>query len=509
MRRSLTAVSAASLLLLAACGGGSSSGSGGAGEDTLTLAAITPPSSFAIGAMAQSGPEDTYYQAVYDKLLTQDADGKPVADLATEFSYDETNTTLSLTLREGVTFTDGAAFDADAVKANLDVARAATGEAGTALGSISSVEVVDATHVDLVLSRPDPGLLQSLARSSGYMASPDALDSPDLATNPVGSGPYVYDADASTAGSDYTFTRNEDYWDADSYPFDTVEVQYLDDTTAVLNGLRSGQIDGSTAQTNDLQEGAESADLTVTTYTSGGIEGIYLWDRAGTLAPALGDVRVRQAINYAIDRQSIVDVVKNGLGQPTVQVFGPESDGYDASLEGTYDFDLDKAQELMAEAGYADGFSMTLPDFSPVYPDEQAAMTEAFNSINIDVTYAPITGDQVVGSIIGGQWPANFFTLTTGSPFEMIGLTLTQQSPFNPFKSSDPAIDALVQQAVTAPADQQADVLQQLSDQLVEQAWFAPWYALEGAYVTTADVEVTAVPGLSVPPLSGFAPAGS
>ncbi|CAB4936509.1 MAG: peptide ABC transporter substrate-binding protein [Actinobacteria bacterium] len=459
--------------------------------------------------MAQSGPEDTYYQAVYDKLLTQDADGKPVADLATEFSYDETNTTLSLTLREGVTFTDGAAFDADAVKANLDVARAATGEAGTALGSISSVEVVDATHVDLVLSRPDPGLLQSLARSSGYMASPDALDSPDLATNPVGSGPYVYDADASTAGSDYTFTRNEDYWDADSYPFDTVEVQYLDDTTAVLNGLRSGQIDGSTAQTNDLQEGAESADLTVTTYTSGGIEGIYLWDRAGALAPALGDVRVRQAINYAIDRQSIVDVVKNGLGQPTVQVFGPESDGYDASLEGTYDFDLDKAQELMAEAGYADGFSMTLPDFSPVYPDEQAAMTEAFSSINIDVTYAPITGDQVVGSIIGGQWPANFFTLTTGSPFEMIGLTLTQQSPFNPFKSSDPAIDALVQQAVTAPADQQADVLQQLSDQLVEQAWFAPWYALEGAYVTTADVEVTAVPGLSVPPLSGFAPAGS
>ncbi len=323
MRRSLTAVSAASLLLLAACGGGSSSGSGGAGDDTLTLAAITPPSSFAIGEMAQSGPEDTYYQAVYDKLLTQDADGQPAAALATEWSYDETNTTLSLTLRDDVTFTDGAAFDADAVKANLDVARAATGEAGTALGSISSVEVVDATRVDLVLSRPDPGLLQSLARSSGYMASPEALTSPDLATNPVGSGPYVYDADASTAGSDYTFTRNEDHWAADAYPYDTVEVQYLDDTTAVLNGLRSGQIDGSTAQTNDLQEGAESADLTVTTYTSGGIEGIYLWDRAGALAPALADVRVRQAINHAIDRQSIIDVVKNGLGQPTVQVFGP------------------------------------------------------------------------------------------------------------------------------------------------------------------------------------------
>ena len=144
MRRSLTAVSAASLLLLAACGGGSSSGSGGAGDDTLTLAAITPPSSFAIGEMAQSGPEDTYYQAVYDKLLTQDADGQPAAALATEWSYDETNTTLSLTLRDDVTFTDGAAFDADAVKANLvrrprpRPARPATGSWGHIAASRSS-----------------------------------------------------------------------------------------------------------------------------------------------------------------------------------------------------------------------------------------------------------------------------------------------------------------------------------------------------------------------------------
>ena len=510
MRRSLIAASAASLLLLAACGGGggSSNGSGG-GDDTLTLASVTPPSSFAVGEMAQSGPEDSYYQAVYDKLLRLDDQGEPEADLATEFSFDAAGTTLSLTLREGVTFTDGAAFDADAVKANLDTARAATGEAGKALGSITEVTVVDATHVDLVLSRPDPGLLQSLSRSSGYMASPKALTSSDLATNPVGSGPYVLDESATTQGSDYVFTRNTDYWDAGSYPYDAVEVKYLDGATAITNGLQSGQIDGSSTPSADAVQAAKDAGLTVTTYTSGGIEGIYLWDRGGALVPALADVRVRQAINYAIDRQSIVDTVKGGLGVVTEQVFSPDSDGYDPAVEGTYDYDLDKAKQLMSEAGYADGFSMTLPDFSPVYPNEQAAMTEAFSSIGIQVTYAPITGDQVVGSIIGGQWPADFFTLTAGSPYEMIGLTLTQQSPFNPFKSSDPAIDALVQQAVTAPADQQADVLQQLSDQLVEQAWFAPWYAVEGAYVSTADVTVQGGPGLSVPPLRGYAPAGS
>ncbi|WP_336026284.1 hypothetical protein [Geodermatophilus sp. FMUSA9-8] len=274
MRRSLVAATAASVLLLtAACGGssGGGSGSGAEGGDRLTLAAVTPPSSFAIGEMAQSGPEDHYYQAVYDTLLELDEDGQPVENLVTEWSYDDSNTRLSLTLRDDVIFSDGTPFD----------------------------------------------------------------------------------------------------------------------------------------------------------------------------------------------------------------------------------------------AGYADGFSMTLPDFSPVYPDEQAAMTEAFSSLGIEVTYAPITGDQVVGSIIGGQWPANFFNLTAGSPFEMIGLTLTQQSPFNPFKSADPEVDRLVQQAQAASGDEQAAALQELNRHLVEQAWFAPWDAAEGTFITTTDVAVTAVPGVSVPPLTGFEPAGS
>src|SRR3954469_1713831 len=118
MRRPLVAATVASVLLLAsACSGDGGSGSGsGANTDKLTLAAITPPSSFAIGAMASSGPEDHYYQAVYDKLLALDAKGQPVPWLATEWSYDKTGMTLSLTLRDDVTFTDGAAFDAAAVK---------------------------------------------------------------------------------------------------------------------------------------------------------------------------------------------------------------------------------------------------------------------------------------------------------------------------------------------------------------------------------------------------------
>ena len=87
-------------------------------------------------------------------MLSLDKDGKPAANLATEWSYDATNTTLSLTLRDDVKFTDGTPFDAAAVKANLEKAKQSTGEAGSALRAVESVTVVDATHADIVLSAP-------------------------------------------------------------------------------------------------------------------------------------------------------------------------------------------------------------------------------------------------------------------------------------------------------------------------------------------------------------------
>ena len=475
--------------------------------DSLTLATITPPKSFEIGAMASSGPEDPFYQAVYDRLFTVADDGQPAPSLATEWSYGKDGMTVDLTLRDDVTFTDGAAFDAEAVKANLEHAKTAKGEAASALGAVESVTATDATHAQLVLSRPDPGLVAALARSAGYMASPESLDSSDIATNPVGSGPYVLDQKKTRAGSDYVYTRNEDYWDKDSYPYDNLTIRFLDDNSAIINGLRSGQIDATASQTSDLIGAAEQAGLSVESYFGGGLDGLFLWDREGALAPALGDVRVRQAINYATDRDSIVKAVKGGVGIPSAQIFGQGSLGYDEALDEAYPYDLDKAKQLMKEAGYEDGFTMTVPDFSPVYPDEQAAMTELLKSINITIDAKPITGDQVVGSVMGGQWPINYFTLTTSSPYELIGLTLTDQSPFNPFKSADPELGKLLGAAYSATGDEQEAALQAVNDYVVEQAWFAPWDAVEAASIVAKGIDVTTAPGISVPQLSAYAPA--
>ncbi|WP_106403251.1 ABC transporter substrate-binding protein [Actinocorallia populi] len=505
MRRSIVAASAAAFLFgLSACGGGSSSAEG---SQTLTLAIVTPPTSFEPGAMAMGGPEDHYYQAVYDTLLALDAAGKPAANVATAWSYDPSNTRLSLTLREDVTFTDGTKLDAAAVKANLEHAKKGTGEAASALRAVDEVNVTDAAHAEIVLSAPDPSLVPSLARSAGYLASPKALGSPEIKTAPVGSGPYRLDKSRSTSGDAYVFTRNESYWNKSAYPYDQVDIKHLDNTTAAINGLRSGQILGVSAISKDIVQGAKQAGLTVATYDNGTIEGIFLWDRAGENTKALGDLRVRRAINHALDRETIVENVKGGLATPSAQIFAPTTSGYDKALDDAYPYDVAKAKRLMAEAGYASGFTLTVADFSPVYPDEQAAMTESLAAIGIKVKYTPITADQAVGSIIGGRWPINYFNLTSSNPWAFAQLTLDPKAAFNPFHVTDPKVTELLETIRTSDSAEQDAAYKRLNAHIVDQAWFAPWAFQQGAYALGKSVEVTTVPGVSVPPLSGFAPA--
>jgi len=488
---------------LTACAGGAEKASG----DSLTLAVITPPTTFTPGDMPAGGPEATYYEPVYDTLLALDDEGQPVANLITDWSYDDALTTLNVTLRDDVVFTDGEPFNAAALKANLEATKTGTGASGQALGFLSGVEVVDDTHADITLTAPDPSLLANLARSTGYIASPAVLGTDALATAPVGTGPYVLDTDKTTPGDTYVYTRNAEYWNKDAFPFEQVAVRFVDDTTALLNALRTGEINATLGASTEIVDGATKAGLNVDTFTNGSVEGIYIWDRGGKLVPALGDIRVRQAINHAMDRSSIVDTVKGGLGTLAEQPFAPQDPAHVAALNDMYPYDLDKAKALMAEAGYPDGFTMSLPDFSPVYPDEQAAMTEMLAAIGIKVEFTPVTGDQVIGNLIGGQYPMNFFSLSVTDAWNFSQLAIAQGGTFNPFHAADATAEKLLNEAQDATGDEQAAALQKLNTYVTEQAWFAPWYFQEGAIVTTTNVTVTTVPGTNVPPLARFAPA--
>ncbi|WP_432564162.1 ABC transporter substrate-binding protein [Kineococcus sp. SYSU DK003] len=492
---------------LSACGGGDDGGSGGSGSSTLTLATVAAPLPWDLKD-AGLGNNAIYYQPVYDSLLRIDASGEVAENLATNWEYDDTATVLTLTLRSGVTFTDGAAFDAAAVKANLENTRTGANEAATNIASIASVEAVDATTVRITLSAPDPSLLVNLGNVSGMMASPQAIGTPGLQTAPVGSGPYVLSSSGTTAGSQYTFTRNPDYWNAEAFPYDTVVFKYLSDPTALVNALRSGQVDGGQITDHKNAAPLEGAGLTVKEYVTGDVDGLYIWDRGGTINPALADVRVRKALNMAFDRDAILASAKGGLGSVTEQVFNPDSSAYDETLDDTYGYDVAGAKALLAEAGYADGFEVVMPDFSSFFPAPQAAITEALQAIGVTPTYETVPADQLINELLSARWVMSYFTLASFRSWDTVQIQVRPDSLWNLFKYEDPQATALYSQAqATLDEDEQAALFQQLNAYLVEQAWNAPWSAVKAYYVSSEKVSVTMRSFAPAPWLYDFTPA--
>ena len=231
MRRSIVATTVAALLFTVTACGGRSSPAAGDGcsrrRHPRRWHRSRRPARSQSARWPLSGPEDHYYQAVYDSAAAAwTPTGKPAADLATEWSYDAASTDPQpdparrrhLHRRHDVRRRRGQGEPGE-------------GEGGPparpAPRSVRSTTwtVVDATHADIVLSAPDPVAGRQPGADSGFMASPKALTSADLATDPVGSGPYVLDQDKTTAGSTYVYTRNADYWDTDAYPYDEVDDQ--------------------------------------------------------------------------------------------------------------------------------------------------------------------------------------------------------------------------------------------------------------------------------------------
>ncbi|MFC8432474.1 ABC transporter substrate-binding protein [Streptomyces sp. NPDC057253] len=500
MRKTAALVGAGLLTAtVAACGGGSQAAGG---DKTLTLAESVTATPWDL-AQASMGPEAQYYQPVYDTLIRLNTAGEPTPNLATSWSYDKAQTTLTLKLREGIKFTDGTALDADAVRRNLLHTKSGTASAAGEIQDITGVDVVDTHTVAVRLSHPTAALLPALGQVPGMIASPKTLDNPKT---PVGSGPYKLDKATTTAGQTYTYVRNTDYWNTKAFPYDKIVIKYLSDPAARTNALLSGQLDGATLSLSRVAT-VKGRGLSVVTYQPGDVEGLYIWDRAGKKVPALGKVKVRQALNYAFDKQAIIKSAKTGLGTPTTQVFAKGEDGYQAALDDTYSYDPAKAKKLLAEAGYPNGFSVTVPDMSSIFPQEQAALTQSLKDIGIKVKLDTLPSDQIFSAMLSGKYAMSYFKLGAPTSWDKIQLQLTKKSTWNPFKYDDPKADDLIDRIGQATGAERTSLMTQLNSYVVDQAWNAPWDVLANAYATAKDVKVTPQPGSQYPPIYNYEPA--
>lgn len=474
----LGAVVAASVAMAGCAGIGSSSNSTSAPVgDEITFGTIAAPPSLnpAIGDPAYG----SLYQWAYDPLVVMNGDGSFSPGLAVEWGYvGEGNRDYELTLREGVKFSDGTPLNAEAVKTFLDYQRnQKTGSGPLLLANVASIEVTGPLMLHITLSAPDPNLTFAFAQAfgGGDIASPKAVAKPaSLDKGTAGAGPYMLDQDATVPNDHYVFVQNPHYWDKERQYFEKVTVRIIPNPSSMVQAMRSGQVQAALGDPSTL-DAAREAGLAVIAPAQN-LTGINLADRGGEKSGPLGDVRVRQALNYAVDREAIAEAL---YGDPDL-AFGQYAlegqPGYDPALEEKYAYDPEKAKTLLAEAGYADGFTLPVLTTNLVGLDK---MTQAVAGqlktvgVKLDITSKATIGDFFV-SMSGAESPATAMAYGLANMATLYSGFTNPAGPWNPFHTQDPKLTALYNRYFAASGEDAVELEKQINAYLVEQAWTVP-----------------------------------
>ena len=481
------AATLAALLLLSATGltaigcasgGGDSTSTTSSGKGgVLTIATPNVPASLDPATGANENAD--YFDLAYDPLIVQAPDGSFKPGLATSWKYGPENRSFTITLRPGVKFSDGTPLDAEAVKTWLDHAmKLPGGRAPTYLKNLDSVEVDGPRTLTLKFKAPTPllELVFSQRLEMGMIGSPKAVATDKLATSTAGAGPYMLDKAQTVTGDRYTYVPNPHYWNKDAVRYDKVVLKKIDNPTAALQALKTGQVQVVKDQPVTSIDSAENAGMKAVAPETL-LMGLTLLDRDGKLNEALGDVRVRQAINYAIDRKAVANAIGSGHGRPIAQQAVPGDDSYDEVLEETYPYDPEKAKALLAEAGYPDGFKLPVVTTTLVGQDKLGqAIAGELSKVGIDVELdvKPAVADYIK-RLSGAASPA----ATLG--FGRLPATINYQllwgpdaATFNPFKSKDAELDELNVQLSAAPTSEAPAIARKMQKRMVDEAWFAP-----------------------------------
>ncbi|MDR2256408.1 MAG: ABC transporter substrate-binding protein [Arthrobacter sp.] len=446
-------------------------------------------------AGADIGFDGPYLSAVYDPLVTLDEAGEPAPALATDWTVSEDKRTVTMDLRSDVTFSDGQVFDAAAAVANLERLKdgARSRDAYTA---VSGFSVVDADTITISLKERDDTLLYFMGLGRSWMASPAALEGDALAKAPVGSGPYTL-SDASVAGSEYRFEKKRDHWNAKSFTGDPLAIFPIADATARNNAMAAGQINVNYADHPAIVQ-AESMgwNQAETAATWVGLQFSGRADEGGSeAARAVTKLEVRQAINHAFDGAKLLQALAEGDGVDAQQTFPEGTPGYDVALNSRYGYDVDQAKQLLAQAGYPDGFDITLP-VTAAFAALQPTVEQNLGAIGIKVKWDSMQYIDYQAKV--GTYPMFMARLAMYSnPIANVVRGVKTPMWYNPKPGMEsiPGLKDAVQEVLTAEPSAQPDLVKKLNGVLSEQAYFDVWFQGNNTYVSA--------PGVTIKPLTG------
>ncbi len=308
-----------------------------------------------------SAISEALYGNVFEGLVRFAADGSVLPQLAESWDVSADGLTYTFHLRRGVRFHDGTPFDAGTAKFSLDRALAvdSVNPQRARLQAVRGVEAVDADTLRIALKRRSGGLLQSLAWGSFVMVAPPSAD--NNAQQPVGTGPFKFVE--WRRGDSLDLARNEGYWNG-AVRLERATFKFISDPSAAYAALMAGDVDAFDNYPAPESFAQFAADPRFAVFVGPTESETIL--ALNNRNPPLADLRVRQAIAYALDRSAVIDGAMFGYGTPIGSHFPPRNPAY-VDLTGRYPHDTAEARQLLTQAGYPQGFAVTLKLPPPSY----------------------------------------------------------------------------------------------------------------------------------------------
>lgn len=486
----------------------------GASAQSITAGLAAAPSSMD-PHFATTGQNQQVAAVIYDRLIHIGADGSFVSGLATEWRVSDDQLTWTFKLRENVRFHDGSPFTAADVVFTFEripVVPNSPAPFTQRLAAISSATAIDDHTLVITTASPAPGLPTDL--STIYIVSQNVGDAPSadfdrsLAAN--GTGPYRQMS--FSPGENLVLARNNEYW-GELPDFEQVTIRFLDNAASRVASIQTGEVDFIDAvPPNDLARLRTLAPVTVVSAPSArmlymGVD--QLEETTIRIDPSVGnpflDRRVREALSLAINREAIIERIQFGSGTPANQ-FAPQGIfGHNPNIP-TKDFNPQRARELLAEAGYPNGWAMTIHGPAGRYvndTDVLLAIGQMWSQIGLDIEVESVPRNVYFGQATDRQFSVFMvaFGITTGESSLAYRNVLATVNPDrgwgsnNRFRYSNAEFDAALARAFEAFEDADREsALQTAASVAAEDLALIPLYWEGNNWAVRGNLEFTPSP---------------
>lgn len=453
---------------------------------------------------------------IYETLVEYEKETTDVIPkLAKEWNVSEDGKTWTFKLQEGVTFHDGTDFNAEAVVFNFErmmdkdnpnrhggsfsVYRGMFNGFKGEGSSIEEIKAIDEYTVEFTLAQPQATFLSNLGMHAFGIISPEALKKygEKINTNPVGTGPFKF---VSWDPNDMiSITKNDDYWVAGLPKLNNIIYKVIPDNSARLTALKNGELD-IMVSLNPSDLGSVESDSKLKVHLRPPLNVGYL--SINNLKEPFDNPKVRQAISHAVDKKGIASAYYYGLAEPVKNLLPSASWAYNDDIEG-YEYDLDKAKALLAEAGYPNGFDLefSVTSNSRIYMQQPTKMVEAikssFEKIGINVKVVTMEWPTYLDQLRSGGHSIGLIGWVgdNGDPDNFLYSTLSKNNTVkgsaqnHMFYINDEVSDLLMQAKSVIDQEERTKIYKKIQEIVYEDAPFVPLVEVSEAVVTGANVE--------------------